>query len=218
MKPVLTFDRAKWARSIAAVKGATKRGRGDIVNRALKNVAFRAAQFTEKLTPDEIEEILLKDRLLLKITMKTLQREGESLPTKRKGKLKGVKRRRKTGKITRAMISREARKIKARRRQGSGVTRAGWIPAVQKMGGSYRGAKLRAGGIASKGQGRRATDAVPVGSIENAVTRNFTGKGGSKGRWKAEKALGRGINHVADENIRYAKKKIRETLRRVSDK
>jgi len=112
-------------------------------------------------------------------------------------------------------------KILKRRKSGIGALRAGWIPAIQALGGSYRGAKLRAGS-ASKGTAKKATINNLVGTIKNTViTKNYKGEEQGVGSINiAVDALGKAIRFVINDRQTYLDRKrgIVKVLKANSDK
>lgn len=197
MKATLTLDTRLFDRTVRAVSVATKRAASDVLNRALKNVAFRAASFTPRRSADEIKAELMANQYALRIVTARLKRKG--------------------GKFTRKQIAQAARDLINRRRRGSGADRAGWIPAVRAFGGSFRGARLRTGSMADAGSfGARATPSRLAASMGNAYFGQSTGKNMGGNMAAMQQALQRAILHVANENLNYAKRKIEQTLRRYS--
>lgn len=188
----VTVNATQFMAAIAAVGQVTKRDSADIINRALRNVAFKAAGNTPFRTPAEITASAMQDNRLIKMVSKRMR--GSS----------------------RAAIRAAAKKILARRRSGSRAERAGWIPSVQHFGGNFRGARLKPGGAASRGFARSATPSQLFGQITNAYFNRLTGKGAGKSSAGMINALQNAVNTVAAENFAYARNKILRTLLRHS--
>ena len=211
---------------IAQIKRAgavSKKPFAAIVNRALKNVAFRAMQFTAYAEPGMIQAELYRDGLALKLAARKLSRRAGRQVVDRYGNTKVNKRGKavRYGGATQAQIRAEATKIIQRRIASSRASRAGWIPAVRGHGGSVRGEKLRPGSSASKGSATKATVSRLSGVIRNAlVTRNWEGKRTSvENIPEARAGLEKAIRFVtADMGSHREKKEIERALQTVSDR
>ncbi len=198
----------QFSAALREVQRVTKKDEADIVNKALKDVAFRAASFTPKTSQQRVVQQLESNGLLPALASINLNnRIGKNPP---KGpKLWG-----------RMQHAQEMLRILAARRRGVNAIRAGWIPAIEKFGGKFRGAKLKPGGSAAQGTGVKATISRLSGFISNAVkTTSYRG-----GEFSAEQitvavsALKRAIEFVTADRMAYARKKIDATLRAKSDK
>jgi hypothetical protein len=207
----VTIDLSIFNKGLAAIRQATKRDGAEIVNRALKNVAFRAAEYTPFRSPADIQQELLDNKTALRIVTSRLRKTIGTTRITRRGKTRVVSR------ITRKQIGAAVTKLIAKRKAGSRASRAGWFPAVKAFGGSIRGGKLKPGGAASRGYGRRATPEKLIGEIANAYYGILKGPAQSANAAVMRSALQRAVNTVGRENIAYAKKKIEATLRRHSD-
>ncbi len=213
---------AEFIHGIELIKQATRRAEPDIVNRALRNVAYQAMKETPYAEPGMIQAELYRDNILLKLASTYVTRqEGKATRDKsgnwkrtKKGKLKTI------GRTTRAKIAAAATRLLKLRISGSRAMRAGWIKAILMLGGAIRGgAKLKAGGSTSEGGAKLATFSNPTGSISNtlvtksAKSRAKTGIGAID---LAEQALERAVATVAGENIAYAKDKMDKLIRRLN--
>jgi hypothetical protein len=201
----MAVDLSKFRAALVAVKNQTKKPEADIVNRAMRDVAFRSASFTPKATASSINSALggKTGRVLAGLAAVACNKKyGEK-------------------KWSRVQHKEMMAKILNRRKSGIGALRAGWIPAIQALGGSYRWAKLRAGS-ASKGTAKKATINNLVGVIKNAVfTRNYKGeKTGVGNIAMASNALGKAIRFVVNDRQTYLDRKrgIVKVLKANSDK
>ena len=201
----MQVDLSKFRAALVAVKNQTKKPEADIVNRAMRDVAFRSASFTPKATASSINSALggKTGRVLAGLAAVACNKKF------------GVK------KWSRVEHKEMMVKILKRRKSGIGALRAGWIPAIQALGGSYRGAKL-ASGSASKGTAKKATINNLVGVIKNAVfTRNNKGEKTGVGNIAvASDALGKAIRFVINDRQTYLDRKrgIVKVLKANSDK
>jgi len=199
-------DLSKFRAALLAVKNQTKKPEVDIVNKALRDVAFRSASYTPKVSVSTIISTLKggsKNALLFWLATEACNKKFGVKQWKKKERTK------------------MARAIYRRRKGGVGALRAGWIPAIQALGGSYRGAKLLAGS-ASKGTAKKATVGKLVGIIKNAVvTKNFEGKNEGAGTINiAIDALSKAVRFVTTDRQSYLerRKKISKVLKANSDK
>lgn len=217
-----TADFSRLKRANIAIERATGRAAADIVNRSLKNVAYRAAEYTPKADPVKIEASLRKDKLGLRIVTKRLKAAAGGVMVDWNGNTMLTKsgRARKQGRVTRKMIALRTRQLVARRKKVRGYLRAGWFPAIVALGGTIRGkGDLRAGvPLASLGSATPATQAKTFGQIVNRVYAKI-GKGRKRSRAfgatqaAMESALLRAVAKVRRENEAYARKKTREAIR-----
>ncbi len=191
-----TADMSRFRRVLHLVRATTGKAEAEIVNKALKDVAYRAASFTPKTSVGTIRAALGADNLLAKLASASLKR--------------------KQGKFTRAEHRAEMERIGKRRTRGVNALRAGWIPAIQRLGGSFRGAKLNAMGSAAHGTAKAATINHLSGYIQNAVrTTDHVGRQMGAGEIElAVHALDQAITSVTEDRENYAKKKMREALQK----
>jgi hypothetical protein len=198
--------------AIANIVRETKKAEAEVVNRALKNVAFRAMSLTDYAPPARIQAQLYNKKYALKLAVIAL-RKKVGQPVTRKGQPVIYKRTGKTkvhGPLTRKAIGLKAKAIIGTRRGHARAIRAGWIPAVLALGGEIRGgAKLTSGGSASKGRAFKATPSKLHGSIVNAlVTKNHRGaKTDVKQIEQAQRGLQAAVQTVTSENENYARTK-----------
>ena len=202
MSATLTCDLTKFRAVLANVALASKKPQAEIINKALKDVAFRSAQFTPKTTPAKVGSSLPRE-MLLRMAAKHLKE--------------------KQGKYTKAELRTTAARISKRRRSGIGGVRAGWIPAILALGGTYRGAKEKPGGSAKKGTAKKAGAFRMAGLIRNSVITTQFAKRTNTGAGNIEfavAALRKAIVFVTNDRQAYADRKagVGKVLRKYSDK
>ena len=181
-------------RHVQQVTGKTE---AEIVTKAAKDVAFRAAQFTPRASQASAVARLTSDGLL------------PALASIACNKRYGVKN------WNRNNHRAEMHRILMARRRGLGALRAGWIPAIQKLGGKFRGAKLFPDGTAAKGNAKPATISNLSAWIVNAVhTKDHKGvEFGAAEIAASVNALNQAIQSVASDRLQYAEKKLKEANR-----
>ena len=201
----MQVDLSKFRAALVAVKNQTKKPEADIVNRAMRDVAFRSASFTPKATASSVRAALTNQNVSLLASLAAIACNKKF----------GVK------KWSRVQHKEMMGRVLTRRKAGLGALRAGWIPAIQALGGSYRGAKLRAGS-ASKGTAKKATINNLFGTIKNTViTKNYKGEEQGVGSINiAVDALGKAIRFVINDRQTYLDRKrgIVTVLKANSDK
>lgn len=187
----------RFTAALRSVSAVSKKSQAEIVTRACRDVGFRAAQFTPFATPAKIEAELMRDRILVKTASMALNRE------------KGP------GKWTRADLVTKANAILKKRRSGTKALRAGWIPGILALGGSYRGAKVKPGGSGAQGTGKKATPTNLRAMIRNSIaTISAAGIRTTGGDIPvATRALNQAIEFVsADREIYVAKKRMSQQI------
>lgn len=201
----------KFNRAIAQYQVATKKDMAEVLNRALRNVGFRAAQYTPKESAADIEAGLRKDKIALKIATKQLKgRVGKSYTT-RKGKTRTFKR------VTRAQIGRKARSLITKRKRRRGFLRAGWIAAMIAAGieGVRKTDTLR-DGKSKIGSGKKATPSKLRAYLGNKVWGRLDGKNRGRARSTMKNALKKAMRFVADDMIQHANKEMKQTAKKFS--
>lgn len=193
----LTYDRKAFATAICKVVVVTKKAEADVVNKALKDVAFRAASFTPKSSMAKIRASFTKQSLA-KYAVRTLKAKGEP--------------------VTRKSVKQMMRAIIKRKNSSIGALRAGWIPAIEALGGTYRGAKKKPGGSAAQGKAIRAIPARLQGMIENTImTTSRDGRHSADEIAVSIAGLERGIEFVRQDREGYAQRKLEQALAKASD-
>lgn len=200
----LTTDLSAFRASLRKVLIATKKEEADIVNKALKDVAFRAASFTEKADPAKIEASLMHDKIALKMASKRLKEQSGEIGGKR---------------VTRKLIALRARQLINRRKKVIGYARAGWFPAIRAFGGTIRGSGTARviSPPAKLGSATPATASKLFGEIVNYVYDKMKGKASSQSRAKMEAALQKAIVFVTKDREQYAQRKLDAILNKHSD-
>lgn len=212
-----TYDGNAFNAAVRAIQIATKRDGSEILNRANRSVAMQAGGFTPRASAEAIQQELLDNKTALRIVTARLRAKIGTSVTIKRGKHAGKTR--KISRVTRKQIGAAARRLIAKRKQGSGFLKAGWIPSIRALGGSPKGiGSLRSGGTASKGRTLKATPSKLAGEIENASFIRLKGTAQGATRARGESALAKAVRAVTAQNIAYAQKKIGETLQRHSDK
>lgn len=210
------FDKDRWNKSIRDIVVATKKDAPDVVNRALLNVGYRAAEYTPFRSAADIQQELLDNKTALRIVTARLRGKIGSKVTITRGKRVGQTRT--ISRVTRKQIGAAATRLIAKRKAGSRVSRVGWFKSIKEMGGNIRGeGKLKPGGSASRGFAVKATIATPEGLIANAVFGKMKGTARSASQQAMVNALQRAATRVRRENVAYALKKIGGTLKKHSD-
>lgn len=204
----LNADLSEFRAALRKVRDTTKKAEVDIVNGALKDVAFRAASFTPKANPNKIEAGLLKDKIALKMATTRLKQQSGSIGGKR---------------VTRKLVAMRARQLIARRKKVVGYARAGWFPAIKALGGSIRGSIRGSGGArvisppSKLGTASLATANKMFGEIVNLVYDKMKGKAAGHSRAVMERALQEAIQFVTRDKEAYAQTKINAILEKHSD-
>lgn len=195
----VTADMQRFRKAIRRSISLTKKTSAEVVTRTGRNVAFRAAQFTPATTATKIERELRSNNLLAKLASRNLKQRQ--------------------GRFTKEEHRREMQRIRAKRKSSPRALRAGWINAILDLGGSYRGARIKPGGSADKGFGKKATPYNLTAKIRNAiVTSNTFGR-----RTDAAEiavlylALNKAVEFVTADMEVYAQKKAAQTMRQLSD-
>lgn len=198
----------QFQRALRDVSKETRKTEVAIVNSALKDVCFRAMQFTEKVEPGRIQAELLRDDIVYKLAAKKVGGRFGSGRIDRFGNTR-LRGRGKTRNVTRAEISREAAKILKRRTASGGAVRAGWIPAARRVGAMVRGDRLRAGSSAARGTGQKATLTSSYGFIRNVlVTRTAKGNRVPVGQIpEAVDGLRKAVAFVTSDRQAYLRRK-----------
>lgn len=117
----IEFDTRQFSRALKEYHQATGKDMTEILNRSGRNVAYRAAQFTPAATAAKIRADLNHEpHLKYALT---------SLALKKKG----------IGTLKSPLFAREVERFVARRIASRAYLRSGWAPAIEALGGTYRG-------------------------------------------------------------------------------
>lgn len=135
----------QFSAALREYKEATGKDEVEILNRAGRNVAFRAASFTPKATASRIRADLMKDpHLRYALTSLYLRKRGRGI-------------------LKKPEFRQEVKKLIARRIASRAYLRSGWAPAVIALGGSFRGKK------SDKGWAKKASVLNLITEIANTV-------------------------------------------------
>ncbi len=167
------FDTRLFSQALREYQDATQKDMVVVINRAARNVAYRAAQFTPVATAAKIRADLNKDgHLKYALTSIALKKKG-------------------IGKLKSPAFAREVELFVARRIASRTFLRSGWAPAVEALGGVFRGRKFGKGhGWATKATLHRLVSVIAntVPGIEQVGT----------------VALQGAINFVAEDMLEFA--------------
>lgn len=200
--------------AIALYKEATKKDMSDVLNRALRNVGYKAAEFTPKKEKDQIEIELWTDKIGLKfITKKLRARIGQTFQTK-KGKNRTVRR------VTRKQIAKATREFIKRRMKRTGFLRAGWVAALVNAGLKVSGlwGAIIKDSKSTLGSGKQATPKKLTARLGNGVWGRLNGKSAAVIRGVMQGALRRAMSYVAKDMTDYAKDRMAKTAKKYSAK
>lgn len=179
--------------ALRAYKAATKKDAASVLNRAARNVAFRASQNTRKVSPNKIRRELMKDpHLRYALTALSLKKRG-------------------IGHLQSPAFQKEVDRLVSRRASSAGYLRSGWAQAIQDLGGNFRGAKYAgAGGFANK-----ATINRLIVNIVNTTTQRSSARV-QGAEIIGEEALKKAIAYVAEDMIGYARQLMGYTAKEFS--
>lgn len=198
---------AEFESALREYQTATKKDMSEVINRALRNVGYRAAQFTPKKEPATIEKELRKDQMALKFITKRLTRKKGSQYITKKNKVRTIRR------VTRKQIALRTRQFIARRKKKVGFLRAGWVAALVSAGIplSKDAKRSELKGTSTIGSGRKATPERLVGYLGNGVWGRLNGKSAAKTRRVMQTALARAEAFVAKDMKDYAAERMTKT-------
>ena len=119
----IEYDHRLFTRALKEYQKETGKDMVDVLNRAGKNVAFRAAQFTPAATVGRIRSDLNRGNLKYALTSLALRKKG-------------------IGILPAPQFAHEVEKFVARRIASRAFLRSGWATAIEALGGTYRGRKV----------------------------------------------------------------------------
>ena len=165
----------------------------EVINRAARNVAFRAISYTPKARLSKFKKYEPGSPTNTGRLLHALATKGTRLGKKKKGE----------GNLA------LAQKLYASKLQSRGYIAAGWLKAVKDLGGQPRGrlVQLRPGGKASKGGARKATVARLYADIFNTST---------GAEIVGQQALLRAVDFVAKDMRTYIDRKLARIAKRHS--
>lgn len=209
-----TWQPREFDETIRIYKQAVPKDMAYVLNRAERNVGYRAAEFTPKKDKDVIEAELWYEKIGLKfITKKLRARIGQTFTTA-KGKLRTVRR------VTRNQIALKTKQFIARRKKRTGFLRAGWVAALAKAGlkTTGLGGALIGDSKSTLGSGKQATPRNLVAMLGNGVWGRLNGKGAGRIRGIMIHALQRATSFVSNDMRKYATEKLGKTAKKYSAK
>jgi hypothetical protein len=143
----LVLDLKQMTRALNEYKEATGKDGATVLNRAGRNVAYRAAQFTPVATPARIRADLNSDpHLKYALTSLYLKKKGRGI-------------------LKSPQFQYEVDKFVARRVASRAFLRSGWAEAIIHLGGTYRGRRVGKG----HGWAHTATASALATEIANTV-------------------------------------------------
>lgn len=178
-----------------AYKAATRKDEVTIVNRATRNIAFRASSFTPKGNANKIRRDLMSDpHLRYALTAIILKKRG-------------------VGRLPSPQFQKEVDKFVSRRASSANYLRAGWAKAIVDLGGTFRGAKFRGAG----GFGNKAIISRVIAEVVNTTTHaNAASVRGAE--LIGSEALQKAIAFVAEDMLSFAKELMQPTASKFSAK
>lgn len=193
MSDIIMLDTRRLKSALLDVLRDAKKIEADVVNKAAKDIAFRAMGQTGFASPGQIEGELLTDKLAIRIVASRLRKKGN---------------------FTKAQLASGVRKLINARKRGSRFRRVGWIPAIKALGGSPRGERVRSGGMASRGYAKPATVSDLTALIANVSYDAMTGPNAARSQAQMINALKAAVAIVAKDREEYARKKMDAMLSR----
>lgn len=139
------IDAREFTRAVQLYEKATQKDEADILNRAGKNVSFRAAQFTPKATGAKIKAELMRDKLAIRILSARRKFRGMTMQ--------------KRSAVTRRFIAARVRSAR--------YVSAGWANAIAAFGGNASRFRVNPKSEAAKGYGIRARANKLVAELAN---------------------------------------------------
>jgi len=120
----IQYDKRLFNQALKEYQSATGKDMVDVLNRSGRNIAFRAAQFTPAATVGKIKADLNRDgHLKYALTSLALRKKG-------------------IGILPSPQFAKQVDLFVARRIASRAFLRSGWVPAIEALGGTYRGRKV----------------------------------------------------------------------------
>lgn len=186
-------DTSQFRLALRAYKAATQKDSVAVLNRAAKNVAFRAASFTPKGNAAKIRRDLMSDpHLRYALTSILLKKKGR-------------------GRLPSPQFQKEVDKLLAKRARSANYLRAGWARSIQDLGGSFRGVKFRG----ASGFGNKATVNRLLAEIVNTTVHGDIASVQGAELIGGE-ALQKAVAFVAADMIQFAKDLMSKTAKQYS--
>lgn len=176
----------KFVFALRAKKAACQHAMPEILNKAALNVAFRASQFTPKGNANQIRASLMRDQhLRYALTAMALKKRGAGI-------------------LKSPAFAKEVEKFLSRRASSANYLRAAFAQAVQKLGGTFRGAKFKGAG---EGFANRATVGRLIAEIVAILNQPNESKAAGAERILMS-AVNEAIDFVANDMLVYANRKL----------
>jgi hypothetical protein len=193
---MIQLDTREFEQALRDYEKATQKDMADILNRAARNVAYRAAQNTPVANKAEIKSYLFRDeKLRYALTSIALRKKG-------------------VGVLKSPQFKKAVERFVAHRLGSSRYLRAMWKPAIEKFGGTFRGAAPKGG---NEGYGIKAVDNIAEIFAEiGAIISQPDEKHAAGAEDIGLKALQDAVDFVAEDLLEYAEKKMRETAKKHS--
>lgn len=143
----MSLDTRSFQKALQLYAKATRKDEVEILNRAGRNVAYRAAQKTPTTRAANIRaELKSDDHLAYALTSIMLKKKG-------------------VGILKKPQFRKEVSRFISQRAASAGYIRAGWAGAITALGGTYKGKKNRK----NAGVGSKATVQRLIAEIINTV-------------------------------------------------
>lgn len=186
-------DTSQFIFALRAYRAATKKDCVTILNRAARNIAFRASSFTPKGAANKIRRDLMRDpRLRYALTSIALKKRG-------------------IGKLPAPEFQKAVDRLVSRRTSSANYLRAGWAKAIQDLGGTFRGAKFRgAGGFGNKAQVNKLLAEIVNTTVHQAAA-SVRGA-----ELIGSKALQKAVSFVAEDMISFSRELMMPTAKKFS--
>lgn len=191
--PDSKIDISQFQLALRAYKAATNKDATEVINRAARNIAYRAASFTNKGTANKIRNDIMSDsHLRYALTSLALKKRG-------------------IGRLPAPQFQKEVDRFVSRRASSAGYLRSGWAAAIQALGGSFRGAQFKgAGGFANKAVVSRLICEI-VNTTSHKTQASVRGA-----ELIGTEAVRKAVAFVSEDMINYAKQLMGVTARKYS--
>lgn len=188
-----TFDTREFQSALQQYSEATKKDESEILNRAGKNVAYRASQFTPVAEAATIKSgLFADDHLRFALTAMKIKERG-------------------MGVLKSPQFAQEVEKFVRSRVASRRYLKAGWAVAIEKFGGTYRGSKFRG----ATGEAIKATADSLITELA-AILDEPTEAKAQSAESKMLPALQEALDFVARDMIDYAQRKLAKTAAKYS--
>ena len=185
---MLTLDTRDFERALLNYASATDKDMADVLNRAGRNIAFRAAQFTTPAQPARIRaDILAHEGLLEALTSRRLKKKG----------------------VRAENFKTEMKKTLAIRMSSARYLRAAWAEAIAKFGGAFKGKKMRGASALVK-----KANAVSLLAEITALVNEPTSAKADSAEAKMMPALQEAVDFVGADMLEYAAKKMQDNAKK----